>query len=71
MIRDWGITGKITVIESNRFYHGQDFKFKKDGKEESLEQTTISSDEFENPSIRDHRWRKKFDASGRTKSVLS
>jgi MoaA/NifB/PqqE/SkfB family radical SAM enzyme len=71
MIRDWGITGKITVIESNRFYQGQDFKFKKNGKEESLEQTTISSDEFENPSVRDHRWRKKFDASGRTKSVLS
>lgn len=71
MIRDWGVTGGHFPIESNRFYHGPSFSFASaNGHRILLEQTTQDNNSFHNYPVKDHRWRKKFDASGRTNNAL-
>lgn len=69
MIRDLGVKGKILFTESNRFYHGPTFEFVDEGGEKKvLEQSTLDgkhsllSDEV---PVRDHKWRKKYVASGK------
>lgn len=69
MLREWGIKEKILFTESNRFYKGDTFEFvDENGQETKLVQSTLDgnhpllSDEV---PVRDHKWRKKYVASGK------
>lgn len=71
MVREWGVMGNVFAQESNRFYRGPTFEFMSaNGHRMMLEQTTQESENFSNVSVKDHRWRAKFDASGRNKKDL-
>jgi MoaA/NifB/PqqE/SkfB family radical SAM enzyme len=71
MVESLGMRGKVFAQESNRFYAGPTFNFMRaNGYRELLEQTTHESDEFTNASVKDHRWRRKFDANGRKSGAL-
>lgn len=68
MIRGLGMTGEILFTESNRFYR-RDYHLSRDenGNEVRLEQSTLNGDHpllSDKIPIRDHKWLKKFIASG-------
>ncbi len=72
MVRSWGVTGEVSFMGSNRFYHQDTFEFIKDDKEEILEQSTLGEDHpmlntTWNIPVRDHKWRKELDASGQVR----
>lgn len=71
MIRELGVKGEIFFTESNRFYHSPTFEFiDENGNVKVLEQSSLEGNHpllNDKIPIRDHKWRKKLIADGKSR----